>query len=523
MDMGLCDKIKKCKDKNKSCLCHSHIKNYGVVKYLKDPVKKKIELWNRYPRGGEHGWIALVEDVRAFYYWDTEKKDWLPVVNASGVYLTQEEIEELFVIKVDGERLLTEVEASAIATIKDKEDKTHAANTYETKTNAAATYESKANAAEVYETKQHATDTFETKANATNTYETKTNAANTFATKTEVSELMTFSSDVNYKYIRYIKADGSSIENGNKLISAYNELRNVANVGTPDVKTCIVLGPGVYDNGESITVNTNVDIIGLGYPSIYGVIEGGKGTNLTMKGVEILKNFCNNRECTGTYIDVTFWGSSKPDKVYGIFKNCHFKYDSFDGVSVLNGTFHNCSGFGFCLNATESLSGRFYDCRFGHECCTVEEGGTFSGQFYKCTGGVGCFRIKPTSNEKKSVSTIDARFYFCSGASSCFCGSGVAPCDNYTEAYYCKGGQRCFGTNGDRLKGVYYYCSGEADSFGGRYGSPLPPAIIEATAKLYYCKIEDVFNDENIFGKIVCCSDKNGIYMKDGKEPGRYL
>lgn len=52
------------------------LKGIPVIRLLKEPAENVDELWVRYPQGGEYGWESLVGGVK--YYWDKDKKDWLP-------------------------------------------------------------------------------------------------------------------------------------------------------------------------------------------------------------------------------------------------------------------------------------------------------------------------------------------------------------------------------------------------------------------------------------------------------------
>lgn len=47
-----------------------------ILKYLKEPVMYKEELYERYPMGGEYGWFAFVYSIKSFMYWDPETLEW---------------------------------------------------------------------------------------------------------------------------------------------------------------------------------------------------------------------------------------------------------------------------------------------------------------------------------------------------------------------------------------------------------------------------------------------------------------
>lgn len=50
-----------------------------LLQYLKEPVNTISDLYNRYPDGGEYGWYAFVYSENTFYYFNKERKDWLPL------------------------------------------------------------------------------------------------------------------------------------------------------------------------------------------------------------------------------------------------------------------------------------------------------------------------------------------------------------------------------------------------------------------------------------------------------------
>lgn len=47
-----------------------------LLKYLKEPVSYKEELYDKYPHGGEEGWFMFVHSLKTFVFWDIESKDW---------------------------------------------------------------------------------------------------------------------------------------------------------------------------------------------------------------------------------------------------------------------------------------------------------------------------------------------------------------------------------------------------------------------------------------------------------------
>lgn len=47
-----------------------------VLRFLKDPVRRLSDLYDRYPDGGEWGWCSLVVDKGAFAYWSPEEREW---------------------------------------------------------------------------------------------------------------------------------------------------------------------------------------------------------------------------------------------------------------------------------------------------------------------------------------------------------------------------------------------------------------------------------------------------------------
>lgn len=47
-----------------------------LLKYLKEPVLYKEELYDKYPNGGEYGWFVFVHSLKTFVFWDIESKDW---------------------------------------------------------------------------------------------------------------------------------------------------------------------------------------------------------------------------------------------------------------------------------------------------------------------------------------------------------------------------------------------------------------------------------------------------------------
>ena len=47
-----------------------------VLRFLKEPVRRLSDLYDRYPDGGEWGWCSLVVDKGAFAYWSPEEKEW---------------------------------------------------------------------------------------------------------------------------------------------------------------------------------------------------------------------------------------------------------------------------------------------------------------------------------------------------------------------------------------------------------------------------------------------------------------
>lgn len=47
-----------------------------LLRYQKDPVLHKDDLWIKYPQGGEYGWYAFVMTAATFAYWDIHSKDW---------------------------------------------------------------------------------------------------------------------------------------------------------------------------------------------------------------------------------------------------------------------------------------------------------------------------------------------------------------------------------------------------------------------------------------------------------------
>lgn len=51
------------------------------LQFLKAPVEKLGDLYERYPDGGEWGWFAFVVEKGAFAYWNKEKEEWQLVSN----------------------------------------------------------------------------------------------------------------------------------------------------------------------------------------------------------------------------------------------------------------------------------------------------------------------------------------------------------------------------------------------------------------------------------------------------------
>ena len=47
-----------------------------VLRFLKEPVRRLSDLYDRYPDGGEWGWCSFVVDKGAFAYWSPEEKEW---------------------------------------------------------------------------------------------------------------------------------------------------------------------------------------------------------------------------------------------------------------------------------------------------------------------------------------------------------------------------------------------------------------------------------------------------------------
>lgn len=47
-----------------------------LLKYLKEPVIYKEELYTRYPGGGEYGWFAFVYSLKSFMYWEPSTSEW---------------------------------------------------------------------------------------------------------------------------------------------------------------------------------------------------------------------------------------------------------------------------------------------------------------------------------------------------------------------------------------------------------------------------------------------------------------
>ena len=52
------------------------LEKFPALQYLKDPVDELIQLYIRYPDGGEYGWYAFVYEYGNFAYWDTQEKRW---------------------------------------------------------------------------------------------------------------------------------------------------------------------------------------------------------------------------------------------------------------------------------------------------------------------------------------------------------------------------------------------------------------------------------------------------------------
>lgn len=53
----------------------------AVLRFLKEPVSKLSELYDRYPDGGEWGWFAFVVDKGAFAFWNVVEECWQLVSN----------------------------------------------------------------------------------------------------------------------------------------------------------------------------------------------------------------------------------------------------------------------------------------------------------------------------------------------------------------------------------------------------------------------------------------------------------
>lgn len=47
-----------------------------LLKYLKEPVIDKEELYDKYPHGGEAGWFVFVHALKTFMFWDITDKEW---------------------------------------------------------------------------------------------------------------------------------------------------------------------------------------------------------------------------------------------------------------------------------------------------------------------------------------------------------------------------------------------------------------------------------------------------------------
>lgn len=47
-----------------------------VLRLLKEPAHTITDLYNRYPRGGEHGWFAFITVEKTFFYWDIDTDEW---------------------------------------------------------------------------------------------------------------------------------------------------------------------------------------------------------------------------------------------------------------------------------------------------------------------------------------------------------------------------------------------------------------------------------------------------------------
>lgn len=47
-----------------------------LLKYLKEPVAYREELYARYPSGGEWGWFAFVYSLKSFAYWEPQTEEW---------------------------------------------------------------------------------------------------------------------------------------------------------------------------------------------------------------------------------------------------------------------------------------------------------------------------------------------------------------------------------------------------------------------------------------------------------------
>jgi len=66
-----------------------------ALKYIKPPCEDIIELYQRYPDGGEKGWFAVCASLKTFVIWDIEQEKWEPINLIKEVTVDKETIESV--------------------------------------------------------------------------------------------------------------------------------------------------------------------------------------------------------------------------------------------------------------------------------------------------------------------------------------------------------------------------------------------------------------------------------------------
>jgi hypothetical protein len=321
---------------------------------------------------------------------------------------------------------------------------------------------------------------------------------------------------------KYINGNGSTLENAQDIINAYDYAKNLSLSDTE--RYTIIVGPGEYGFNSTFILDTNyIDIVSLsGNPDVVfnredltdpfdydtdtfdvtekGVVLGVSASDVYIKGIktkqrlslkfdewqgdvnyfipmDVDSNLPNVvfENCIGGYfsfgdstinrnINSKFFNCKSKDYSFGYiasgtFIDCEGGFDSF-GSSVSSGYFERCKSTSGAFSRTGVASGTFINCE-GNSGSFGGISGIASGTFKNCKGGINSFGRSGTL----TVAEASGLFINCESSSSSF---GSGNCLVSGTFITCKGSNNCFGEGRDSLiSGRFYNCIATTNAFGG--------------------------------------------------------